>query len=152
MRWKGLTVRPVAAEWLHVGMRGSAIGGSNRNASHPAQAMLNYGYAILQSQVSIACARAGLDSTAGILHAQRPGRPSLILDLMESLRPNVDENIIRFLRSHVFARADFLIGDDGVVRLHPQLARAVSALRVPDTLVAQAVGNFINEVRKLWRN
>jgi len=148
MRWKGLSARPVAAEWLHVGMRGSAIGNSNRNATHPAHAMLNYGYAILQSQISIACARAGLDLTAGILHAQRPGRPALTLDLMEGLRPLVDEKIVAFLRSHVFARVDFLIGDDGVVRLHPQLARAVAMLRMGNDVVEQSISGFLGELRQ----
>src|SRR5580658_3637342 len=83
IRWKGLGRRPVSAEWLSIGLRGSAIGESNRRASHPTNAILNYGYAVLQSQVAIACASLGLDAGAGVLHTRRPRRPALALDLME---------------------------------------------------------------------
>lgn len=146
MRWKGLNSRPVPAEWLSVGVRSSILGKANRNATHPMNAMLNYSYAVLQSQVTIAAVKAGLDPSAGILHARRPGRPSLVFDLMEPLRPLVDAHVVNFLQSHVFARADFPIGVDGVVRLHPQLARVVSSLKIANHLVIQTVESFISEV------
>jgi len=143
LKWKGLGSRPVPAEWLSIGLRSSALGHSNRNSAHPVMSMLNYAYAVLQSQVSIACASSGLDSTAGILHARRPPRPALVFDLMEPLRPVIDRELLRFIESHVFARSDFPIGDDGVVRLHPQLARAVASLKVAPQVVANVAKNFV---------
>ena len=77
---------------------------------------------------------------------QRPGRPSLVFDLMEPLRPLVDE-FIAFLRDHIFAWADFPISDDGVVRLHPQLARAIALLRIASELVSRTVEEFIVAMR-----
>lgn len=62
-------------------------------------AALNYGYAILQSYVWSALDNAGFELYAGFLHRQRPGKPSLVLDVMEEYRAwVVDRNIIK-LRS-----------------------------------------------------
>ena len=125
-------------------MRGSAIGDTNRRASHPSSAISNYAYGVLQSRVSIACVASGLDPSAGVIHARRRGRPGLTLDLMEPLRPLTDARVLDFIRSHAFARADFPVGNDGVVSLHPQLGRAVSASKVEDRLVPTYIQAFIN--------
>jgi hypothetical protein len=46
----------------------------------------------------------------------------------EKARQSFDRWMSNYNKSiHVFARSDFMIGDDGVVRLHPQLARAVAS-------------------------
>jgi CRISP-associated protein Cas1 len=148
MRWKGLGRRPVPVEWFSIGLRGSAIGDSNRHATHPANAILNYTYGCLQSQVSIACAASGLDPAAGVIHTRRRGRPALAFDLMEPLRPVVDAVVLNFIQSQVFTRADFPVGSDGVVRLHPQLARVVSSLGIATEAVTGVVANFIAEVTK----
>lgn len=50
---------------------------------------LNYGYAVLRAQVRQALLLAGLEPSAGFLHADRPGKPSLSLDLMEEFRQAV---------------------------------------------------------------
>jgi len=124
-------------------MRGSAIGESNRRASHPTNAILNYAYAVLHSQVAIACASLGLDATAGILHARQPRRPAFVLDAMEPMRPVVDAQIVEFLSRHTFSRADFPIGRDGVCRLHPQLARATDqAATLPIEIVETEIRLF----------
>lgn len=150
MRWKGLNARPVPAEWLSVGLRSSAGGGTNRNATHPANALLNYAFAGLHSQITVASAKAGLDPEAGVLHARRPGRPSLMLDLMEPLRPVVEARLVDFMQAHVFARADFPLGNDGVVRIHPQLARAVIAATSLDARVVESsIASFKTHARSV---
>lgn len=50
-------------------------------------ALLSFFYTILASEVSSALESVGLDPYVGFLHQDRPGRPSLALDLMEELRP-----------------------------------------------------------------
>jgi len=56
---------------------------------------LNYGYAVLRAQVRQALLLSGLEPTAGYLHADRPGKPSLTLDLIEEFRqPVVDRTLI----------------------------------------------------------
>lgn len=52
-------------------------------------ATLNYGYGVLRAQVRQALLLAGLEPNAGFLHADRPGKPSLTLDLIEEFRQAV---------------------------------------------------------------
>jgi CRISP-associated protein Cas1 len=51
------------------------VSGRNRYATHPVNAMLNYAYAVLESQMRIAAASQGLDPAIGYLHTNRSGRP-----------------------------------------------------------------------------
>lgn len=50
-------------------------------------ALLSFLYTLLTHDVQAALETVGLDPAVGFLHAERPGRPSLALDLMEELRP-----------------------------------------------------------------
>jgi CRISPR-associated protein Cas1 len=50
-------------------------------------ALLSFFYTLLASEASAALESVGLDPYVGFLHQDRPGRPSLALDLMEELRP-----------------------------------------------------------------
>lgn len=55
---------------------------------------LNYGYGILYSQVERALVLAGLDPYAGFLHTDRPGKPSLVFDLVEEFRQTVVDRTV----------------------------------------------------------
>jgi CRISPR-associated protein Cas1 len=71
------------------------FGRTHRGATDKANAMLNYGYGILYSQVWGAVVSAGLEPFAGFLHVDRPGKPSLVLDMVEEFRqPVVDRTVI----------------------------------------------------------
>lgn len=50
-------------------------------------ALLSFLYTLLTNDVASALESVGLDPYVGFLHQDRPGRPSLALDLMEELRP-----------------------------------------------------------------
>lgn len=50
-------------------------------------ALLSFLYTILTHDVASALEGVGLDPAVGFLHRDRPGRPSLALDLVEELRP-----------------------------------------------------------------
>ncbi len=50
-------------------------------------ALLSFLYTLLTYEMSSALETVGLDPQVGFLHADRPGRPSLSLDLIEELRP-----------------------------------------------------------------
>lgn len=79
-----------------------------RGAIEINNAALNYGYAILQSYAWSALDNAGLELYAGLLHANRPGRASLVLDFMEEYRAwVVDRNIIT-LRSKLNSGLEIL--------------------------------------------
>lgn len=65
-----------------------------RGAQDPINSALNYGYGILYSQVERACVLAGLDPYAGFIHVDRPGKPSLVLDLIEEFRQAIVDRAI----------------------------------------------------------
>jgi len=118
-------------EWRTVGPRFTRVYASgSRNASHPVNAILNYDYAVLQSQMQIKLVADGYDPMLGIMHYDRDGAPAFVSDLMEPERPKVDCAVLAFLKSEALHPADFTIREDGVVRLNPELAReAVSLTR-----------------------
>ena len=61
----------------------------NRNKRPPLDAMnalLSFLYTLLASDCANALETVGLDSYVGFLHRDRPGRESLVLDLMEEFR------------------------------------------------------------------
>lgn len=71
------------------------MGRAHRGATDGVNALLNYGYGILYARVWGAVVNAGLDPFAGFLHVDRPGKPSLVLDLTEEFRqPVVDRAVI----------------------------------------------------------
>jgi CRISPR-associated protein Cas1 len=62
-------------------------GRQTQGARDPINSALNYGYGILYGQIERAVVLAGLDPYAGLLHVDRSGKPSLVLDLIEEFRP-----------------------------------------------------------------
>jgi CRISPR-associated protein Cas1 len=74
------------------------MGRVHRGATDIVNALLNYGYGILYAHVWGAVVNAGLEPFAGFLHVDRPGKPSLVLDLVEEFRqPVVDRTVIAFI-------------------------------------------------------
>jgi CRISP-associated protein Cas1 len=112
--------------------------------------MLNYAFAVLESQVRIATVSQGLDPTIGYLHTCRPGRAALVYDLMEPLRPRVDRRVLDFICSHTFAPSDFVLDTDGVCRLHPQLAKEMARLTLSDGAM-QAPTTWLVTTLKQWQ-
>lgn len=73
-------------------------GREHRGAADPVNSLLNYGYGILYTQVWGAVVLAGLEPFAGFLHTDRPGKPSLVLDMVEEFRPQVvDRTVIALI-------------------------------------------------------
>jgi CRISPR-associated protein Cas1 len=92
-------------------------GRKGRGAVDPVNAMLNYGYGILASRAWAALLHAGLDPFAGMLHADRSGKPSLALDLMEELRaPAVDRAVLAHVRLGQPVRFEGAFLNDGTRR------------------------------------
>jgi hypothetical protein len=99
-----------------------------RNARHPVNAMLNYGYGILANNLRGQIIAAGLDPTIGIIHHSAAIHMPLVCDLMEPLRPEIDRVVLEFGLAHTFTPGDFTINKLGGCRLNPQVARAVAGL------------------------
>lgn len=82
-------------------------GRETRGAQDRFNSALNYGYGILYSQVEQALLLAGLDSYGGFLHADRPGKPSLVLDMIEEFRQAiVDRTMIGLVNKRVAIEQD----------------------------------------------
>jgi CRISPR-associated protein Cas1 len=62
-------------------------GRTRRPPRDKVNALLSFLYTLLTYEMSSALEAVGLDPQVGFLHADRPGRPSLSLDLIEELRP-----------------------------------------------------------------
>jgi len=78
-------------------------GRETRGALDRFNSALNYGYGILYCQVEKALTLAGLDAYGGYLHADRPGKPSLVLDLIEEFRQAVVDRTVIGLVNKRFA-------------------------------------------------
>jgi CRISPR-associated endonuclease Cas1/CRISPR-associated protein Cas4 len=87
---------------------------SRRPPADPVNACLSLAYALLTRAISTKLESAGLDPWAGLYHADRPGRPSLALDLMEPLRPILaDSAVLTALNQGELAPSDFVTTGPG---------------------------------------
>lgn len=68
-------------------------GRNRRPPTDNINALLSFIYTLLQHDVRSALETVGLDSFVGFLHRDRPGRPSLALDMMEELRPHLADRL-----------------------------------------------------------
>ena len=81
-------------------------------------AVLSFLYAMLGHDCRSALEAHGLDPQVGFLHADRPGRASLALDLMEELRPVLADRLaLSLVNRRQLAASDFVVEDTGGVRL-----------------------------------
>jgi len=95
-----------------------------RGATDPVNAMLNFGYmGILFREVWKSILVAGLDPYAGFLHADRPNKPSLVLDMIEEFRQDaVDRTVVGlFTRRRLSRNIELVRNIDGRVRLAPRV-------------------------------
>jgi CRISP-associated protein Cas1 len=125
IKWSGFKRRPIPPNWFEIAPRTKTWRRGPKFAQHPVNAMLNYGYGMLIHQVQIQSIAAGLDPAIGIIHGNKTNAIPLVYDLMEPLRPVVDQKILNFALSHAFTPGDFTINNAGGCRLNPQMAQVV---------------------------
>jgi len=119
----------VPAHWHRAGPRTSWIDRKRaRKAASPVHAILNYSYAILEVEATIAAHKLGFDPSLGLMHTDRRYRGSLATDLMEPGRPVVDELILDLLETHELRRGDVFENRDGVCRVGPSLVGRLALL------------------------
>jgi CRISPR-associated endonuclease Cas1 len=107
--------------WLTFGPRASLLTGKPWRATTPGNALLNFLYALLESEMTVALLAVGLDPGIGMFHADVDGRSSLAFDAIEAARPYVDCWLLAYFASSVFANRDFAELSDGEVRMVPPL-------------------------------
>lgn len=101
-------------------------GRSRRPPIDSANAVLSFLYTLLTHDCRSALETVGLDPAVGFLHRDRPGRPSLALDLVEEFRPVLADRLALSLinRKQVSAR-DFMRLDNGAVLLKEDSRKTV---------------------------
>jgi CRISPR-associated endonuclease Cas1 len=119
-------LRRVPDHWRGFRNRLSSLSGSPRLATNPPNAILNYLYALLESEARRASAILGLDPGLGVLHADGPIRDSLACDLMEPVRPKVDAYVLNWITREPLKRDWFFEQRNGNCRLMGPLAVRLS--------------------------
>jgi len=119
----------VPEHWHTAGPRTSHIDRKRaRKASTPVHAILNYTYAILETETTIAAHKLGFDPSIGLMHTDQRYRSSLATDLMEPGRPVADQLVLDVLQHRALSRGDIVETREGVCRIGPPLAHQLAQL------------------------
>jgi hypothetical protein len=138
----------VPNHWRTFGPRISSLSGSPRLAVNPGNAILNYLYALLESEACLALSALGLDPGLGFLHLDNPRRNNLACDVMEPVRPIVDAYLLDWINRGTLRREWFFEQGNGNCRLMSsltaQLAETITTWR-------NALGPYAEGISKvLW--
>lgn len=99
-------------------------GRSRRPPRDRFNALLSFFYSMWMNDCRSACEAAGLDPQIGFLHAVRPGRAALALDLMEEFRPFADRLALTLVNRGQIAGEDFTEREGGAVLLDGDARKA----------------------------
>lgn len=101
----------------------------NRNKRPPldnVNALLSFVYTLLSNDVKAALESVGLDPYVGFLHRDRPGRPSLALDLMEELRTvYADRFVLSLINLKIINHTGFIKKENGAIIMDEETRRKV---------------------------
>jgi len=101
-------------------------GRSRRPPLDPINALLSFLYALLMNDCVSAAEGVGLDPQVGFLHALRPGRAALALDLMEELRSVLADRLaLTLINRRQITADDFLMRPGGAVHLQDDSRKTV---------------------------
>lgn len=93
-------------------------GRSRRPPMDAVNALLSFLYTLLTHDCRSALESVGLDPAVGFLHRDRPGRPSLALDLLEEFRPLLADRLaLSLINLKQLTAKDFQSLDNGAVLL-----------------------------------
>ncbi|MCE4537551.1 type I-C CRISPR-associated endonuclease Cas1c [Pelomonas sp. P7] len=100
-------------------------GRSRRPPRDRLNALLSFLYSLWMNDCRSALEAVGLDPQVGFLHALRPGRAALALDLMEEFRPQADRLALTLINRQQLRSGDFVEREGGAVSLHADARKAV---------------------------
>lgn len=91
-------------------------------------AMLSYVYSILAHETASALEGVGLDPAVGFLHKDRPGRPSLALDMMEEFRTWLaDRLVLSMINMKQVRPENFRITESRAVQMNEEARKKIIA-------------------------
>jgi CRISPR-associated protein Cas1 len=101
-------------------------GRNRRPPKDPVNALLSFAYALLLHDCVAALSAAGLDPNVGFLHGDRPGKPSLALDLMEEFRTlRADRLVLSLVNRKQVSAQGFEKREGGGVEMDDATRKAV---------------------------
>lgn len=100
-------------------------GRSRRPPRDRFNALLSFLYSMWMNDCRSAVEAAGLDPQIGFLHAVRPGRAALALDLQEEFRPFADRLALTLVNRGQIALEDFVLREGGAVSLEGDARKTV---------------------------
>jgi len=101
-------------------------GRSRRPPLDAVNALLSFLYTLLTHDCRAALETVGLDPAVGFLHRDRPGRPSLALDLLEEFRPCLADRLaLSLINRRQLGPRDFIQLDNGAVLLKEESRKTV---------------------------
>lgn len=100
-------------------------GRSRRPPTDRMNALLSFLYSMWMNDCRSACEACGLDPQVGVLHAVRPGRAALALDLMEEFRPLADRLALTLVNRAQVSADGFDLREGGAVLLSPETRKDV---------------------------
>ncbi|MDY0376028.1 MAG: type I-C CRISPR-associated endonuclease Cas1c [Desulfobacterium sp.] len=102
---------------------------SGRNRRPPTDrvnCLLSFVYTLIVHDVRSALESVGLDPAVGFLHRDRPGRPSLALDMMEEFRPFLADRLVLSMINRGQVKSDgFTIKESGAVHMDDETRKTV---------------------------
>ena len=110
----------------------------NYNASDEINALLNYGYSILESEVRKTINSVGLDYSIGFLHEINQSHTPLVYDIQELFRWLIDLSVIELLEERKIKKSDFIITENYHTRLRANTAKM---------LIEKINGNFNHKIQ-----
>ncbi len=99
---------------------------SKRPPRDRVNALLSFLYSLLTHDAKSALESAGLDACVGFLHRDRPGRPSLALDLIEEFRAyQADRVCLSLINRQQLKASDFVVREGGAVEMKDDARKTV---------------------------
>lgn len=101
-------------------------GRNRRPPLDPINALLSFLYTLVTHDCRSALESVGLDPAVGFLHRDRPGRPSLALDLLEEFRALLADRLtLSLINLRQITQHDFVTLDNGAVLLREESRKIV---------------------------
>src|SRR5215472_10572379 len=116
--WPKKDSSKIPRHWEKIGSRHSPLSGTPRLAITPFHALLNFSFALLESETRRALVSVGLDPGLGLgLHTDNPDRDSLVFDVLEAVRPQLEDWLLSWVMHEPLRRSDFFETGTGNCRL-----------------------------------
>jgi CRISP-associated protein Cas1 len=119
-------IRKIIPKQIEFASRGGGRANRPMGASDTVNCMLNYGYALLESECLRAINSVGLDVHVGFLHEMQQGKYSLAYDMQELFRFLVDLAVLNLVEKGTTEKKDFIRTENFTLKLRASGTRKIT--------------------------